>query len=355
MSTSTAPTLPFPHPVLTPISGEPTNTSLQLLQQELFANARAIFSTRGGGANGHLALVMPAPDYLTRAAHVFTMPIHPGDAPVHLPAATSAQITETNRQYAADLYEHTRVLTIAEELKKQLLQAVHARYLRALADPDFGFADVSPAALLAHLKTTYGVITREELETNRARLSAEWNPDSPLEDLWLRIAEIQRFALAGGPNNAIPDDTVLSLLLPVFEKTGVFTTACEKWRDFDDATWTLVRFKLHFTKANAERKRKLTAQGAGYAGAAQHGAGTRQPSGTPTPPPATPPPVCSPVGSACPMYYCWTHGLGKNRAHTGVTCNRKAPGHQDTATADNLMGGNNTIMRGSTRAAPPRE
>ncbi|MCK7513585.1 MAG: hypothetical protein MZV70_62560 [Desulfobacterales bacterium] len=63
MSTSTAPTLPFPHPVLTPISGEPTNTSLQLLQQELFANARAIFSTRGGGANGHLALVMPAPDY----------------------------------------------------------------------------------------------------------------------------------------------------------------------------------------------------------------------------------------------------------------------------------------------------
>jgi hypothetical protein len=123
---------------------------------------------------------MPAPDYLTRAAHVFTMPIHPGDAPVYLPAATSAQITETNCQYAADLYEHTLVLTIAEELKKQLLQAVHARYLHALADPDFGFADVSPAALLAHLKTTYSVITHEELETNRARLSAEWNPDSPL-------------------------------------------------------------------------------------------------------------------------------------------------------------------------------
>jgi hypothetical protein len=55
------------------------------------------------------------------------------------------------------------------------------------------------------------------------------------------------------------------------------------------------------------------------------------------------------------MYYCWTYGLGKNRAHTSVSCNRKAPGHQDTATANNLMGGNNTIMRGNTRAVPPHE
>jgi hypothetical protein len=77
------------------------------------------------------------------------------------------------------------------------------------------------------------VITCNQLETNRTLLSAEWNPDSPLEDLWLRITEIQRLAQAS--NSLIQEDTVLSLLLPVFEKTGVFTTACEKWRDFDDA------------------------------------------------------------------------------------------------------------------------
>ncbi|MCK7513584.1 MAG: hypothetical protein MZV70_62555 [Desulfobacterales bacterium] len=233
------------------------------------------------------------------------------------------------------------------------MQALHARYLRALADPDFGFADVSPAALLAHLKTTYGVITREELETNRARLSAEWNPDSPLEDLWLRIAEIQRFARAR-PTAPSPTTPSLVSSSQFSKKPASSPPPATSGATSTMPLWTLIRFKLHFTKANAERKRKLTAQGAGYAGAAQHGAGTRQPPGTP-PPPATPPPVCSPVGSACPMYYCWTHGLGKNRAHTGVTCNRKAPGHQDTATADNLMGGNNTIMRGSTRAAPPRE
>jgi hypothetical protein len=135
---------------------------------------------------------MPAPDYAACTAQVFTIPIHVGDSPVHLETITSAQITETNRPYAADLYEHTRVLTIAEELKKQVLKAIHACYLHALADPDFGVTDVSCAALLAHLKTTNGVIiTRQELETNRARLSTEWDPNSPLEDLWLHIAEIQ--------------------------------------------------------------------------------------------------------------------------------------------------------------------
>jgi hypothetical protein len=45
-------------------------------------------------------------------------------------------------------------------------------------------------------------------------------------------------------------------------------------------------------------------------------------------------------------YYCWTHGLGKNRVHTSATCNRKGEGHLDAATLDNMMGGNNTILRG---------
>jgi hypothetical protein len=45
------------------------------------------------------------------------------------------------------------------------------------------------------------------------------------------------------------------------------------------------------------------------------------------------------------MYYCWSHGLGKNRAHsTSKSCTRKGDGHQNTATADNLMGGSNRIM-----------
>ena len=49
------------------------------------------------------------------------------------------------------------------------------------------------------------------------------------------------------------------------------------------------------------------------------------------------------------MGYCWTHGLSKDFKHCSATCNNPKPGHQVTATVDNLMGGNNTIYSGKAR------
>jgi hypothetical protein len=47
----------------------------------------------------------------------------------------------------------------------------------------------------------------------------------------------------------------------------VFTTAAEKLRDRPNNEWTMPDCTAHFTKANKERIRKLTAQTAGYYGA----------------------------------------------------------------------------------------
>ena len=41
--------------------------------------------------------------------------------------------------------------------------------------------------------------------------------------------------------------------------------------------------------------------------------------------------------------YCWSHGL--NRTHKSCDCTWREPGHQMTATLDNMMGGKNTIAR----------
>ena len=38
-------------------------------------------------------------------------------------------------------------------------------------------------------------------------------------------------------------------------------------------------------------------------------------------------------------YYCYTHGLGKNKSHTSATCNKPCDGHKREATLDNMMGG----------------
>lgn len=356
----------FPHPALTAIVRAPTNHSLQTLQQELYANARAVHSTRGGGENGHLAIVMPPEAYLARTGHAFVPPIHPGAAPVHGPGATAAQITENVRAYNAALDEHRRYLDVSQELKKQVLLAVEKTYLTILESADFGFADVGCDQMLAHLRTTYGKITPEELEANRAGLTADWNPDEPIEDLWSKTKEIKRFAVAG--DEPISDAAIIRLSLLVFERTGVFTGAVERWRDLDEDDWTLVRFQAHFTKANRERFRKLTAQTGGYHGA--HAAIAATP---PIRPAATPlataavasgrpaaitstatPPFGTTSCDGQQFFYCWTHSLGTNRNHTSATCEHPADGHQVTATTRHMMGGNNTILRGGGGYRPGR-
>jgi hypothetical protein len=333
------------------IVGKPNNASIQSLQKQLYANAKAIDSTRGGGQNGHLALVMPAAAYLLRTGVAFEAPVHPGDAPIHDNGATAAQITETNRRFKHELADHRLFRTVAEELKQQVLLAVPPRYFAILEDLDYGYADVPVLAILVHLKTTYAGVKPEEIDANRALLSAPWNPDEPIEDLWLRVTEIQRFSIRA--EEEITDGTALRLTLKVFEATGVFSTATEKWRDKDQDDWTMDNFQDHFNKATEERARKITAQAAGYHGA--HSAVVVTPPGSANSVTGTTPPG---TGTAHPgaakkktggFYYCWTHGLGKNPKHTSALCENKATGHKDDATADNIQGGNDRMVNRSSR------
>ena len=161
--------------------------------------------------------------------------------------------------------------------------------------------------MLTHLRTTYGAITQAELETNCNRLTADWPPEDPIEDFWLCFREIQCFALAG--NEPISDSMALWLMLEVLEKTGVFLSATKRWRELDEAARMLPSFQLHFTKADKERRRKLTAQTAGY-----HGAHTVTTPNT-TPLAAAAVAIASAplaalfsvnVNGGTMMYYCWS-------------------------------------------------
>lgn len=349
--------LTFPHAELSPIVGEPTNTSLQLLRRQLYANARSIDSTRGGGNNGHLAILMSDAAYLARAGVAFVIPAHPGAAPVHAPAATAAQIAETIRLFNQDLADHTLYNKVATALKAQLLQAVDATYLSALEDPEFGYADVTARAMLAHLQTRYGTLTPEAVETNRNALSTPWNPDEPIETLWKRIAEIRRVAAAG--NEPITEVTAITLTVAMIEKTGLLSDATKAWRLRPLAEWTLQNFQTDFDRANKERHRQLTASAAGYQGA-HLATSTITPVSTPTrssvatattpiPPASTPPNYRVQTEGDKKLYYCWTHGLGSSAEHTSATCEHKAEGHKDDATVFNPKGGSSRIALSAHR------
>ena len=48
----------FEHPTLTRIHGEPTFEGIQLLNMEIVVTAQTVHSNLGGGAHGHLGLVL---------------------------------------------------------------------------------------------------------------------------------------------------------------------------------------------------------------------------------------------------------------------------------------------------------
>lgn len=350
---SESPRLLFALPVLTPVEGRPNHTSLDLLQTELNANAMAIPSHRGGGAHGHLQLTLSADAYLAIAGVPFLAPQDPGDAPVHALGATGPQITETNRQFLESRNEFRLYSSVSQALKKQLLNAVDPLYTATLKVRTFGYANVSTHALLTHLHTTYGAITDDDLANNRTHMESSWNPDDPIEQLWERVADCLQLAIDG--NDPITPAFTIHAVLTIMKKTGIFSDAVRDWRKRPVADRTWIHFKTHFSDANVERLRLLTASQGGFhsanaaiaaAAALTAAANAANAANAPPPPPNAranvPPPG---------HHYCWSHGLGRNPAHTSATCSNPAPNHDVTANFHNMKGGNNTISRARNERA----
>jgi hypothetical protein len=106
----------FPHPVLTKIGNlntEPTFASILVAHVELNVNAASIYSARGDGLQGHLALTIDANDYIKRSLgnKPFEAPIAPSAFPSHSESASDAQIAETNRQHKAKKEESSSFIT----------------------------------------------------------------------------------------------------------------------------------------------------------------------------------------------------------------------------------------------------
>jgi hypothetical protein len=346
----TSASLVFPTPVLTPIVGRPNNSSLQIMQQQLYQNARAIASPLGGGENGHLGLIMSPAEYILRPrALEFDIPIHPGILEAAGAGATEKQIADLKRVYLNELMLFTTYQAVRSALQNQIAAAVEPTYLQIINDVDFGFSDVLPHEMLRHLKTTYGILTGTEIEQNRAKLTENWDTSSPIESLWARIAEIRR--IATNANQPIGDMAVMSLVLPMFERTGLFTSNVDAWNSLDPNTHTYATFMTHFTRANELRVTKLTSAALGYADA---NAATYASAAAVTPPRTTAVATVPAHGnnSGTKLYYCWSHGLGLSDKHTSATCNNRKSGHIANATLTRRHGGSNTFHTNEDR--PPR-
>lgn len=356
----------FPHPTLPSLHGEiPNHQRLDSFLLELRANAISVASNGGNGRLGHLSLVVTPAMYLNQSAGIaYVAPANPGTHPVHPENATGPQIIEINRSHLAQKAEYKSYVDTENALKALILEAVPTVYLHQLSDPITAYATVSALDMVNHLTTRFGTINDNELEVNRQNLQLVWDPATAVDTIWANATDRRAFAAAGG--DPISDRATIAAILLTFTRTGQFGTAIHEWHQLPAAEKTYANLGPHFNAANAERLETLTTGNIGFHGnallAADPVPAVEQALIAPAlAPPAAAPAVHPPDAATRPrqMYYCHSHGLSTNPAHTSMTCRTRATGHDATATVDNMRGGCNLIQRRRNErvvwtAPPPR-
>ena len=308
------------HDPLTPLdpNSKPTPEAIRTLRKELYANARRNQTTIGGGSHGHLGLLMPDPEYIaiSHGGESYAIPDRP-DIPNYA-ALDEAGSAGATIEYKAEMRTYNDATALSDYLTTLIIQAVPPIYIGVLSDDTHGFGEVTPGQLLTHLMDTYGKISKKAMAANLKSVSAPWDPDTPIENVFTHGKSCRQFATEGG--DPITDAAYIRILAETFTKSGVLDKAVDDWDDLEEDDQTVAALMAHFTKADNNRRDKNSGlKGALSANSAITNGAT-------------------PKGWS----YCWSHGLG---THTSANCTAPAPKHNKTATLDNLMGGCTVIQR----------
>jgi predicted membrane-bound mannosyltransferase len=112
----------FPHQILPTVQGEPDYQTIHAIRKLLQANARAIDTHLGGGALGHLGIIVYVAVYaIVAPLHPLENPAAPGRRPEVIAADTAAQISAAMHLWEENVQTFHRYNTVEQALKKQII------------------------------------------------------------------------------------------------------------------------------------------------------------------------------------------------------------------------------------------
>ena len=156
------------------ISGIPTYTSLKELRQSIKTNASSVDTIYGGGMHGHLGLVLAPAIYnqivpqVNQNVNSWMDPVHPGLVPAYPPQATEAQRESIRAAHKEQLRCWRLCGNVNKALTQQVVNSVDNIYIRALRNPNTGYASLHIRDLLRYLFTNYGRLLPHALAENDA-------------------------------------------------------------------------------------------------------------------------------------------------------------------------------------------
>jgi hypothetical protein len=109
----------FPYPVPLSVTGEPDNHTLHAIHKMLHANARSIDTHLGGGAFGHLGVIISDAAYeMISPLNAWENPEFHGRAPTSIEeGGTSAQISAAKHRWEEAATDFKKYNTVQSALK----------------------------------------------------------------------------------------------------------------------------------------------------------------------------------------------------------------------------------------------
>jgi hypothetical protein len=140
------------------------------------------FSSGGGGALGHLGLIVSVAAYaIVAPAHPWKNSESPGRAPTEIEGGTASQLSAERHRWEEAVTTFRNRATVEQSLKKQIITVFEPIYLEILNNDMVGFANTSAREMLEHLFLSYGSITAVDLERNFENMRKAWDPQQPVE------------------------------------------------------------------------------------------------------------------------------------------------------------------------------
>ena len=126
------------------------------------ADLTSVVTDLGGGANGHLRLMLTPEEYANVTLIPYVRPVHPG-ALIIPPGTTLHKSTRLREDFKEQLRQYRECTQVGTSIIKQLGIAFPQMYLRGFRNPHTNTITTDISTLLKHLFTTYGAVEPEEL------------------------------------------------------------------------------------------------------------------------------------------------------------------------------------------------
>ena len=114
-------------------------------------NAAQVTSDLGGGANGHLGLVLTPAEYIHVSGIPYVRPVHPGA--IHIAAGTPQHETNRRREDHKDairLFHET--IDVEKALTKHIVASIEGKYIDNSMSPVTNTINVDVATILVQEK-----------------------------------------------------------------------------------------------------------------------------------------------------------------------------------------------------------